>query len=93
MNMTEEEKDLLRQYQALPDSKLRLANRVAVEVAPPAIFVALGLITGEVIWYVAVIVLMVAYNVQRVLRQYKNIATLRSISKKVVGEVGQGPKA
>ena len=92
MEITEEEKELLKQYQTLSDSMPSLANRVAIEVVPPAIFVAIGLVTGQVIWYLVVITLMVVYNVQRVLRQYKNIVKLKSISEKAIGNVGEEKK-
>lgn len=92
MEVNEEEKELLRQYQTLSASMPSLANRVAVEVVPPAIFVAIGLVTGQVIWYLVVIALMVSYNVQRVLRQYKNIVRLKSISEKAIGKVSEESK-
>jgi len=87
MELSKEERELLKQYQVLSDSIPRLVNRVAVEVVPPIIFVALGLCTGDAVWFVVVITLMVIYNVQRVLRQYKNIVKLKSISKKAIGDV------
>lgn len=87
MDISEEEKELLKQYQSLSKSMPSLLNRVAVEVVPPAVFVAIGWFTGEAIWFVVVIALMVIYNVQRVLRQYKNIAKLQSISEKAIGKI------
>ena len=92
MEISEEEKELLRQYQSLSDSMPSLANRVAIEVVPPVIFVVIGLFTGQVIWFLVVITLMVIYNVQRVFRQYKNILKLRSISKKTIGKISEEPK-
>jgi len=92
MEITKEEKELLKQYQILSDSMPSLANRVAIEVIPPVIFVAIGLVTGQVIWCLVVITLMVVYNVQRVLRQYKNIVKLKSISEKAIGNVSEEPK-
>ncbi|UTA47572.1 hypothetical protein L1F30_15630 [Simiduia sp. 21SJ11W-1] len=92
MEISKEEKELLKQYQSLSDSMPSLASRVAIEVVPPAIFVAIGLFTGQVIWFLVVITLMVVYNVQRVLRQYKNIIKLKSISEKTIGSIGGEPK-
>lgn len=92
MEISEEEKELLKQYQSLSDSMPSLANRLAIEVVPPALFVAIGIFTGQVIWFVVVIAFMVIYNVQRVLRQYKNIVKLKSISKKTIGNVSDEPK-
>lgn len=92
MDITEKEKELLKQYQTLSDSIPSLVNRVAVEVMPPAFFVAIGLVTGQAIWYLVVITLMVVYNVQRVVRQYRNIVKLKSISEKMIGNVDKEPK-
>lgn len=69
-----------------------LVNRVAVEIVPPIIFVAIGIYTGQIIWFLVLITLMVIYNVQRVLRQYKNIVKLKSISKKTIGTVNEQSK-
>ena len=85
MDLTEEERKLLSQYQSLSESMPSLINRLAIEVVPPVVFVGIGLYTGQVIWFLVLITLMVTYNVQRVLRQYKNIIKLRSISKKAIG--------
>jgi hypothetical protein len=92
MDISEEEKQLLKQYQTLSDSMPSLVNRVAIEVVPPFIFVTIGLSTGQVVWFLFVITLMVIYNVQRVLRQYKNIIKLKSISKKAIGSINEEPK-
>jgi hypothetical protein len=92
MELSEKEKELLKQYQSLSDSMPSLANRVAVEVVPPAIFVAMGLFTGQAVWFLVVIALMVVYNVLRVFRQYKNIVKLKSISMKTIGSVGDETK-
>ena len=84
MKLSREEKELLEQYKTLSDSMSSLTNRVAVEIVPPIVFVAIGLYTGKVFWFIVLISLMVAYNVQRVLRQYKNIEKLRSIAQKAI---------
>ena len=89
MDLTEEEKELLTQYQSLSESMPRLMNRLAVEIVPALIFVGIGLYTGKVIWFLMLVTLMVVYNVQRVLRQYKNIVKLRSIAKKVIDSIDE----
>ena len=91
MEITEEEKELLKQYQVLSTSMPNLANRVAIEVVPPVIFAAVGLVTGQVMWFLVVITLMVVYNVQRVFRQYKSIVKLKSIAEKTIGNVSKEP--
>lgn len=93
MEISEEEKKLLMQYQSLSDSIPNLINRIVIEVVPPALFVVIGLFTGDVIWFLIVIALMVIYNIQRVLRQYKNIVNLKSISQKTLGNISEEPKS
>ena len=83
MNLSDEELQLLKKYQKFPASLLSQINRVAVEIIPPAIFVGIGLYTGKTKWFFILIILMVAYNVQRVIRQQKYLALLRSIADKV----------
>ncbi len=89
MALSEDEKELLVKYQNISESMPSLMNRLAIEVAPPAIFVGLGLYTGKVVWFLILIALMVLYNVQRVLRQHKNIVKLRSISNKTIGSTSE----
>jgi hypothetical protein len=87
MNLSDDEKKLLEQYQVLSNSNPKFLNRLAVEIIPPIVFVCLGLYTGEIVWFLVLIVIMVTYNVQRVIRQYKNIERLRSISIKIIDTV------
>lgn len=83
MNLSDEELQLLKKYQKLSTSSLSQINRVAVEIIPPVIFVGIGLYLDKIEWFLALITLMVAYNVKRVIRQQKYIALLRSIAEKV----------
>jgi hypothetical protein len=92
MEFTEEEQKLLKKYQSLSTSVPSLINRVAVEIVPPVIFVTLGIYAGKIIWFIVLILLMVIYNVQRVIRQHKNIEKLNSISKKTIGNIDEGEK-
>jgi hypothetical protein len=87
MNLSDDEKKLLEQYQVLSNSNPKFLNRLAVEIIPPIVFVCLGLYTGEIVWFLVLIVIMVTYNVQRGIRQYKNIERLRSISIKIIDTV------
>lgn len=87
MSLSDDEKKLLEQYQILSNSNPKFLNRLAVEIIPPIVFVCLGLYTGKIIWFLVLIVLMVTYNVQRVIHQNKNIEKLRSISIKTIGTV------
>ncbi|GEM_PF-1915012 len=92
MELSEEERKLLKQYQVLSLSLPSLANRIAIEVIPAIIFVSLGIYTEKIIWFIVLISLMVTYNVQRVVRQYKNIKKLDSISKKVIGKINENKR-
>ncbi len=88
-----EEKELLKQYQTLSSSIPSLVSRLAVEVVPPIIFMVVWFFSGQVLYLIVLIGLMVFYNVQRVLRQYKNIVKLNSISKKTIGIVQENENA
>ncbi len=85
LELSDDEQKLLAQYQTLSNSMPSFANRIAVEIIPPAIFVGIGLYTGQTLWFLLLISIMVFYNLQRVIRQYKNIARLKSISEKTIG--------
>ena len=89
MELTEDEKALLAQYQKLSESKPSLLNRLALEVIPPLVFVGVGIYSGKVIWFIALVVMMVFYNIQRVVRQHKNIVKLRAISIKTIGPINE----
>ena len=93
MNFTEEETMLLKQYQQFPTGVSSLARRLVVEIVPPIVFVALGLITGRSLWFLALIIMLVGYNIQRIVRQQKSIRLLRQISQKVIGEESDGSSA
>lgn len=84
--LTKNEKDFLRQYQRLSTSIPSLTKRLAIEIVPPIVFVAVWFYTKSTTYLVVLILMLVAYNVQRVLRQYKNIVKLNSISMKIIGE-------
>lgn len=86
MQLKNEEKQLLEQYKTLSNSTLNIANRLAVEVVPPIVFVAIGIIRDEIIWFLLLITIMVFYNVQRVIRQQRNLKTLKSLSDKLLNE-------
>jgi len=63
-----------------------LTNRLAIEIVPAIIFIAIWIYTESSIYLIVLIAMLVIYNVQRVLRQYKNIVKLNLISKKTIGE-------
>jgi hypothetical protein len=88
MQLKNEEKQLLEQYKTLSNSTLNIANRLAVEVVPPIVFVVTGIIRDEIIWFLLLITIMVFYNVQRVIRQQRNLTTLKSLSDKLLNEKG-----
>lgn len=92
MSLSEEEKILLKQYQELSGSLPSLTNRIAIEVVPAIIFTAAAIYTGKIIWFIVLIILMVFYNVQRVVRQHKNIKKLKSISEKTIGNISENKK-
>ena len=58
-------------------------NLLAVEIVPPALFVALWAWTGRVLFLVLLIAVLVFFNVLRVLRQRRTRALLASISNKL----------
>ena len=88
-----EEEALLKQYQTLSSSIPSLISRLAIEVVPPIAFLITWFLTEQVSYLIVLIAFMVFYNVQRVLRQYKNIVKLNSISKKTIGVVQENENA
>jgi len=88
---TEDEKELLRKYQALSTSSL--GGRLAVETIPPLVFIGVWLFTGRALYLLALIAALVGYNIFRILKQHKNLSTLNSISRKVIGEASKVPPA
>jgi len=89
MELSKEEVKLLKQYQTLSNSVPSLASRLAIEIVPAIIFVSLGLYFNQIIWFLVLIGMLVFYNVQRVIRQRKSIAKLRSISQKAIGNINE----
>lgn len=92
LDLTHEERELLRQYQTLSASIPSLANRLAVEIIPAIAFIAAWAYTGNAVYLVVFIVVTVAYSAQRVIRQYKNIKKLNAIANKAIGETTPGDK-
>ena len=58
-------------------------NLLAVEIVPPALFVALWAWTGRELFLLLLIAVLVIFNVLRVLRQRRTRALLASISSKL----------
>lgn len=84
--LSAQEKALLAQYQQLPAGKGRLLHLLAVEIVPPALFVGLWWWSGEVLFLLTLVALLVFFNLLRVLRQRKTRALLASLSSKLLGE-------
>jgi len=84
MNLSDKERMLLKQYETFSSSRTSLINRLAVEVVPAIIFITLGLYTEKVIWFIVLIMVMVTYNVQRILRQNSYSKSLNSIAHKAL---------
>ncbi|WP_412970785.1 hypothetical protein [Glaciecola sp. MF2-115] len=93
LKLSETEVKLLMQYQTLSTSKSKRFNRLAIEIIPPIVFVSIGLFTGNYSWFLALIAIMVVYNLQRVFRQQKYITELQLISQKVLAENTQTTNA
>lgn len=89
-DFTVEERQLLEQYQKFPLNLASKANRIAVEVIPPVIFVLLGILRDRSLYFIAVICLLVSFNVLRTLRQSRMIQLLKSISIKTIGSTKDG---
>ena len=86
MNLTQQERALLKKYQSLNSDRATMIGRLAIEILPPVLFVAIGLYTGSITWFLVLITVLVFYNVQRVLRQAKILKLLSAISEKVSSE-------
>lgn len=82
------EQALLAQYQCLPTGRWHFLNLLAVEIVPPAVFVALWAFTGRELFLLLLIAVLVLFNVLRVLRQRRTRALLASIASKLKTEDG-----
>ncbi|RGE45997.1 hypothetical protein DZC30_05790 [Comamonas testosteroni] len=87
--LSEQEQTLLTQYQRQPTGRWYFLNLLAVEIVPPAIFVALWAWTGRELFLLVLIALLVGFNVLRVLRQRRIRALLASISAKLQADAGE----
>ncbi|MGE8439967.1 MAG: hypothetical protein ACN6OS_00125 [Comamonas testosteroni] len=81
--LSPQEQDLLTQYQRLPVGRWHFLNLLAVEIVPPALFVALWAWTGRALFLLLLVAVLVCLNVLRVLRQRRTRALLASISGKL----------
>lgn len=81
--LSPQEHDLLTQYQRLPVGRWHFLNLLAVEIVPPALFVALWAWTGRALFLLLLVAVLVCLNVLRVLRQRRTRALLASISGKL----------
>ena len=81
--LSPQEQALLAQYQRLPQGRGPFLHLLAVEILPPAIFVALWAWTGRELFLLLLIAVLVIFNVLRVLRQRRTRALLASISCKL----------
>lgn len=81
--LSRHEQDLLTQYQRLPVGRWHFLNLLAVEIVPPALFVALWAWTGRALFLLLLVAVLVCLNVLRVLRQRRTRALLASISGKL----------
>lgn len=86
--LSQTEQALLAQYQRLPAGRWYFLNLLAVEVVPPTVFVALWIFTGQELFLLLLIAVLVLFNVLRVLRQRRTRALLASIAGKLKTEDG-----
>lgn len=75
---------MLRRYQQLDVAPRRHAHRLAVELLPPLVFVALWAWTDQVVFLLALIAVQVSFNVARVLRQRSAMVQLQGIAAKAL---------
>jgi len=84
-----EEIKLLEKIQKYPMTKFRKINRYAVEIIPPAIFISPAIITGNEIFYILLIIILVIFNVFQIYRQSKIINLYKFISVKILGQINE----
>lgn len=85
IEFSEPEMKLLRHYQAFSQSRVGRLNRLAVEIVPPIVLLAIGLVKDSHVYAIITILLLITFNVKRVLNQDKTIPLLKSISIKSIG--------
>ncbi|WP_370678794.1 hypothetical protein [Comamonas sp. GB3 AK4-5] len=90
-SLTHAERTLLERYQRLAGGSL--APRLAVEIIPPLVFVGLWAWSGKAVFLLALIAVLVVFNVWRVLQQRRALRHLQSIAVKALVESSSEPAA
>ena len=84
---TEQEVHLLELYQKLPSNRASHINRIAVEIIPPFILIAMGIIKDSQVFPIMAVIVAMIFNVRRAIKQPVLHSLLKSISIKIIGEI------
>lgn len=79
-----EERALLLQYQRLSRQRSHWLHRWVVEVVPPLLFVGLWVATGHVVFLLALVAVLVGFNLLRVFRQQRSVARLGVLAERLL---------
>lgn len=79
---------LLQQYQRLAHHRSHWRHRWAVEVVPPLLFVGLWAITGHTVFLLALIAVLVVFNLLRVLHQQRSAVHLGALADRLLAAPG-----
>jgi len=89
MNLTEEEKKIISQYEKVPTKPMQRIGIWAVELVPPAIMIFIGFYRDKKIYLIAAIGTLVFFNVYRLFRQEKTVRILKSACSKIMASLGE----
>lgn len=81
---TPEERALLQRYQQLSRQRRHWLHRWVVEVVPPLLFVGLWAFTGQVVFLLALLAVLVGFNLLRVWQQQRSVARLGALAARVL---------
>ena len=84
MNFTDEEKELIKRYSELPITKSRNLNLWALDVIIPLLVLCFGIYSGSITYLVAAIVILVIFNIGRLIKRGNLARILKSICTKLI---------
>ena len=88
MNFTDEEKALIKRYSEFPITKSRNLNLWALDVIIPLLILCFGIYSESIIYLVTAIVILVIFNIMRLIKRENLARILKSICTKLISAPG-----
>lgn len=85
MRFSKSELELIENFSNYRTGFGGLVSRWAVEIVPPVALIIIGITTGSQVYPIAAVLVLVFFNVFRLVRQNSIAVELKSISEKILG--------